>query len=137
MQFFLGFLAYTHTLTIFFQEFSEILYSVGSVLELLNWCCAFFVKSLPFPHIGSFHFFQWFAFLYIALFAVAIMSAKMVIPTMASNATFAVIPNAHTRLFTQNIPTTVASPKSRNRSCNGRQMEQAFERPHDVSGSVA
>ena len=49
------------------------------------------------------------------------MLAKTVIPT-ANNATFAAITNAATKLFTQNIRTMVASPMSRDRSCNGRWM---------------
>jgi hypothetical protein len=109
----------------------------GSVSYLLNWSCVVFYKSLHFSVDCHFHFFfPWFLFLYISLFAAAMMSAKMVIPT-ANSVTFVVIPNAHTRLFMQNIPTTVANLMSRNRFCNGRQMEQAFERHHDVSVSVA
>jgi hypothetical protein len=64
------------------------------------------------------------------------MSVRMVI-LMANNATFAEIPNAHTKLFMQNTLTTVANPMSKGQSCSGRQMEQAFEQLHDVSVSVA
>ena len=68
---------------------------------------------------------------FIVLFVAAIISAKTVIPT-ANNATFAEMTNAHTKLFMQNIPTTVASQRSKNRFCNGRWMVRGFERSHDV-----
>ena len=63
------------------------------------------------------------------------MSAKTAHPT-ANNVIFAAIMPAPTKHFMPNTPTTVANPISRNPSCNGWPMEQAFEQHHDVSVSV-
>jgi hypothetical protein len=62
----------------------------------------------------TFSFFSlWFPFLYSVLFAAAMMSAKMALPT-ANNATFAAIVHARTKRFMPTTPTAVANSKSKN-----------------------
>ena len=100
----------------------------------------FFVFAALFSFLTfspNFYFFlSHFPPLCVVLFSGAMMSAKMAHPT-ANNAIFVAITSAHTKHFTPSTPTTVANPMSRNPSCNGRQMERAFERHHAVSESVA